>query len=432
MEEQISVEIPFDQLKRFLKDGPKVVFLRNSDFINSLAKGGDLDLLVTDMKEAEGWLISCCGNPLFRLKRSYVSQYFYLWGHIDLTPSVQWRGAMYLDNVRILQCAFQNQEGYWVLGPEHEAVTCWFASLAWGGFFKQRYADLIYEAANISPAEFKNALKRAVGKNLAEKLLDTIKFANVADSEVYASAVRRAIFAQAFLRFPIKTLRRHICYWLIEINLRIFPPTPWFVFLGPDGVGKSSLMDGIELRLQKHGLKAAKFHFRPMWLFARGGSDAVVSDPQAKPRRGYLASTLKIICYALDWFLGYWFRFVHLRAKGYFILFDRHYIDILVDPKRFRFGGSAWIARLLAYLIPKPNCFFVLEASVETIQKRKAEVPPDETQRQIETYHRTAKHFGPVIKVNANKNAIEVNQAVWNAMLPFYCRKSNSFRREQI
>ena len=59
---------------------------------------------------------------------------------------------------------------------------------------------------------------------------------------------------------------------------------------------------------------------------------------------------------------------------------------MLVDPRRYRYGGAMWLARWVGKIIPKPDLWILLDAPAEVLQKRKQEVPPEETARQRRAY----------------------------------------------
>jgi thymidylate kinase len=73
-------------------------------------------------------------------------------------------------------------------------------------------------------------------------------------------------------------------------------------------------------------------------------------------------------------------------ARATLVLNDRHFVDILVDPKRYRYGGPLWLLRLIWRLTPKPDLIVLLDAPPEVLQARKQEVPFDETARQRNAY----------------------------------------------
>jgi thymidylate kinase len=49
----------------------------------------------------------------------------------------------------------------------------------------------------------------------------------------------------------------------------------------------------------------------------------------------------------------------------------------LVDPKRYRYGGPMWIARMASHLMPQPDLVLFLDADPEVLLSRKQEVSAD-------------------------------------------------------
>jgi thymidylate kinase len=56
------------------------------------------------------------------------------------------------------------------------------------------------------------------------------------------------------------------------------------------------------------------------------------------------------------------------------LLFDRYHADLLVDPRRYRYGGPMWLARLASRLMPQPDIVCFLDAEPEVLLARKQEV----------------------------------------------------------
>ncbi len=84
--------------------------------------------------------------------------------------------------------------------------------------------------------------------------------------------------------------------------------------------------------------------------------------------------------------MGYVSNIFPLLVKSTFVVFDRYYHDLLVDTKRYRYGGSRWFAKFIAKFIPQPDLWILLDAPAEVLQARKQEVSFEETARQIEAY----------------------------------------------
>ncbi len=102
-------------------------------------------------------------------------------------------------------------------------------------------------------------------------------------------------------------------------------------------------------------------------------------------RRSPFVSVLRA-CY---WFVyDNWGRLpVRLvKARGGLVLFDRHLIDILIDPVRYRYGGPRFVLDLLARLTPKPDLVILLHAPGEVLHARKPEMTLAETKRQARAY----------------------------------------------
>jgi thymidylate kinase len=108
---------------------------------------------------------------------------------------------------------------------------------------------------------------------------------------------------------------------------------------------------------------------------------------------------------------AYWvaydcFNRVHRRlavARSTLVLFDRHFIDILVDARRYRYGGPAWLLRLIWRLLSKPDLIVLLDAPTEVLQGRKQEVSFEETARQRLAYQRLVREMGNGHIVNADQ-----------------------------
>jgi hypothetical protein len=68
------------------------------------------------------------------------------------------------------------------------------------------------------------------------------------------------------------------------------------------------------------------------------------------------------------------------------VQFDRYFHDVLVDPRRYRYGGPKWFAALLSRLLPEPDLVIVLDANEDLIFSRKTELTRAEIQRQRQAY----------------------------------------------
>jgi len=97
-------------------------------------------------------------------------------------------------------------------------------------------------------------------------------------------------------------------------------------------------------------------------------------------------SAAKLLFLWADYVLGYCIRIRPLQARSTLVVFDRYYQDLLIDARRFRYGGPRWLARLVGALIPMPDLMLVLDAPAHVLQARKQEVSAAESARQADAY----------------------------------------------
>lgn len=169
------------------------------------------------------------------------------------------------------------------------------------------------------------------------------------------------------------------------------------VILGPDGAGKSSVIQGLFGILSNRGCAVKVRHLKPCLVMSRRGEAVtIVTDPHGKPPRSALTSMAKI----LIWLAEEWYA--HLFQDGKEILLcDRYYHDIQIDSKRYRYGGPAWAARSVGKLMPQPDLWVLLDAPADVLQARKQEVPPEETSRQRGAYNVFVRNQANYVVVNA-------------------------------
>ena len=197
---------------------------------------------------------------------------------------------------------------------------------------------------------------------------------------------------------------------------RILHPTGVvFAVVGPDGSGKSTVVERALADLAPAFRGTTRVHLRPS-LIPRRDLGATVTDPHARPARGSVLSTAKLAGLLLDYLAGYASRVWPLRVRSTLVAFDRYYQDLLVDPRRFRYGGSMMLARWAAKLVPHPDMWVLLDAGPDVLRARKAELPPVESARQRQEYLSVVGRLREAIVVDAarplDQVALDVEWAV--------------------
>lgn len=159
---------------------------------------------------------------------------------------------------------------------------------------------------------------------------------------------------------------------------------PFIAFLGCDGSGKSAVIQGVATLLEDQGRKVTLGHWRPM-PFGSNPSVSAADDPHGEAPRGLASSILKLGWLWLNWWAA-WLQ--HLRRDSHhgFVLFDRYHGDLLVDPRRYRYGGPLWLSKLASRLMPQPGLVVFLDASPDVLLTRKMEVGKEALEKSRHAY----------------------------------------------
>jgi thymidylate kinase len=199
--------------------------------------------------------------------------------------------------------------------------------------------------------------------------------------------------------------------------------------LGVDGAGKSTVMARIASDLSPAFSATKLYHRRPLASLRRwrersdtgsGVEGKHVIDTHAQPHRNRAASLAKLAFWWADYmFLGYIADIYPRLVASTLVLFDRYYYDLLVYPKRYRYGGPLWLADFVGRFIPRPHLVILLDAPPGVIQARKQEVSPEETARQLEAYLRLVEKMPNGHVVDASKPLSEVVTEIEGIVLDY-------------
>lgn len=158
---------------------------------------------------------------------------------------------------------------------------------------------------------------------------------------------------------------------------------------GPDGAGKSTVVDAIAARAAAAGITVSRAHHRP-GLIAGRRQDGPVTDPHAKPARPTAAALAKLAVVFADYVVGGHVRWRAPRRDG-LLLLERGWFDMVVDPRRYRLPERLLpLVRLLGRLVPRPDVVLLLSGDPERLHERKPEIGVAEVTRQIDRWRTVA------------------------------------------
>lgn len=143
--------------------------------------------------------------------------------------------------------------------------------------------------------------------------------------------------------------------------------------------------------LSEEGVRVERGHWRPVSLDSgRSSHGAQADDPHGQKPRGMLGSTAKLGWLWMNWWLG-WRRHLAKASADGVVVFDRYHADLLVDPRRYRYGGPMSLARLASRTMPRPDRVFFLDAEPDVLLSRKQEVDRQTLEKSREAYLRLAR-----------------------------------------
>jgi len=372
-----------------------VAVLRRPMSGSSPAVAGDWDLAVADAADFGNRLQADFGAPDLCIRRQYVEQRFYEWNQVDLLPVFEWNGVEYLERERFWHDVAAGPDGIPRPRPAHDAFIAWMTGVLWGGRFNPRYREWIGAAWQRDGNEFRQCLERAFGRAWAAELACWLDRGTPEDAARHASGLRGALRWRALLRNPGECLWRQFAHWRTEWRHHLHPPYPWVAFLGPDGSGKSSVIDAVRKKLEGRRIGTRMIHWcPPIRNRPTGGEVVTVPDPHGKAPRNLILSLGKLGLLWWAWLKNGFWALRHPRAKCQLLISDRYYDDLLVDPKRYRYGAPLEWARRVFRLMPKPDRVLVLAGDAGVIHARKQEVTFEELERQMAAYTGLAETIG--------------------------------------
>ncbi len=245
----------------------------------------------------------------------------------------------------------------------------------------RRIASLLRE---LGPAEAQKATADIFGKDAA-----WLVRAAGEDLDRQARVLRRRLLWRNAWRRPADLISfwrrdavRRVRRWLKPAGLLV-------AVTGPDGVGKSTFIENLVDRVAPAFRRVHRYHWRPGLLGSvrAGGSSVNPHGAEADPK---WLSVFRLLWIVLDYQAAR-LQLRWQRARSGLVVFDRYYHDILVDPRRYRYGGPAWLARMLAPLVPQPDVLLVLHAPAAVVAARKQELDEPELRRQLKRYPALAK-----------------------------------------
>lgn len=198
------------------------------------------------------------------------------------------------------------------------------------------------------------------------------------------------------------------------------------VFLGPDGVGKSTIAKEVSDIVwgSFHGIK--HIYWRP-GLFLPFGRVKFWQSPEIdlginprphnRPKQSRIISLIRFFYYTLDFIIGYYPKIYFPMVKRKLVVMDRYYYDFLVDLQRYNFNIPKWLPKIILPIIPKPDLTFYLYNKPQNIIKRKRELPLSEVERQIKAFSKIITQLPNAHPINTEGSIKDISSKIASIIL---------------
>jgi len=362
--------------------------LRNHEELPHTCSSRDIDILLdpTRYNSVLEILNDIEGVEIAYIHRRYSSAMVFLWGvqrsgggfslEIDFIFSFRWRGVRYFDASAVLDNAVIRTSGgtpVRIPSAAHAAAMLILSPLLTYRQIPEKYRQTVFASLSQDGDAIEEVLACCTGASQAKIL---VKVAHSINPKIGAYA-RLRLFVSTWSASGENVLRSfyEAGAQIMRDSLipMIFPPRILIAFLGPDGAGKSTIIERVSAAVHGLCVDQSVRHLRmKVWLTGRRvEARGVVTEPHARSARGKLASIAKIA----GWVVGerlYWL--IWRPRHPTLLILDRYFDDTLADPARYRLNISGFWLRLCRRLVPRPRRVFVLTADADIILSRKQEV----------------------------------------------------------
>ena len=357
---------------------------------------------------------------------------------LDISPYLHWRGINYLDDEVLAQRQHTLPNGIKVATPGIEAAALIFRGRMMG-VIKEADRSRITRCLEEDAQGFLEVLVEPFGRGVAERILQAAKAGDWDFLEQNMDQFQRVILQRALRRRPWFQIRQWLRYFGASGKAILLGPTHGFflALLGPDGAGKTTLA---RLLLEKAAVwkifgrreyRYRRFHIPWLKRLTSKIKNTEVVNIDAEVRAdgaiiplGPVKATVYLIYLALEYILGY-FYLNRFKMNGGLLIFDRYFYDYLVFEDFQR--APAWILRLLAKLVPRPDALIYLQNDPEIIHARKPERSVQEIARQAKICEDLVALLPPAYTLQTSKDPEELVEEIKEIIITNLLKRNRHF-----
>lgn len=405
--------------------------IKNYEGLPEQNQSKDIDIYVnpTHLKKAEQIVESCAiKNNYHWFKRSeldYLSCYI-IYGinnnefksiKIDLLD-LTWRGFPLVDT----QVIFHHNQYYNGFRIPANGNESFIMILYYSLYAKKiwiKYHDNIIKKFKIDRSNFEKLGQVVVGNSITDSIVQKLDSGEVNDIIKLRTQIIKNLF---FKHFKITNLVKHI---YSEIKSK-FKQGKLVVFLGPDGVGKSTIVENVHDLLYKYGIVEKEIgHFLPdkilpphkLFFAPKKLKKQDYTKPYEAENASFASSIMRLAYYSAAFFWGYYTSIVFRMFSGKSIIYDRYFHDLFIDPSRYRIVFKNQQVRWISKLLPNPSLVLVILADADTILNRKKELSQTKLNDLLNEYKALDRYYKNVIYIDNNGSLLESSNKAFHSIV---------------
>ncbi|MBN8455595.1 hypothetical protein [Accumulibacter sp.] len=347
----------------------------------------------------------------FVLARQEGGRMAYL--HPDSAASYRFDARLWLRSEAVLATRRRSPGGFWVPAAAVEFEYYLFKRVE-KECVEVRHLEQLRNLLNEDASGCRESLRRMFAAELVQEVASAIARTDVDWFRTRRDALARSLRA-GVPRESMPCRMRSRVQECLRIFRRVTNPTGFIVaILGPDGSGKTTVIEHLEKEFACAFRGVRRFHLRPH--FGRSSGGAPVSDPHAQEPRGRFASCLKIGMFVADYWSGWLRQVMPSKIRSTLIVFDRYYHDLLVDQRRYRLPVRFALPRWISPLIPQPDLWLVLDAPAESLVARKGEISLESARSLTTAYTALAHRLPNAVIIDSGTSVDQTLQAAVRAV----------------
>ncbi|HLD00868.1 MAG TPA: hypothetical protein VJC39_03930 [Candidatus Nanoarchaeia archaeon] len=308
---------------------------------------------------------------------------------------VYWNDLLYLDEKIIRH---RVKKDYFYVPSENDTFVLLLThSILGKRRFKPKYQQIL-RLSKVDKGYVITNLSKIFNPKIAEQLFEKVQ------QNKFEEIPIRKLVAYFILKKPQNSfiLSALFCRWVWQ-RKNPFRLSPLISVLGPDGAGKSTLVDTLTTYLQQTGRKTAvvymgrgRGHVLPI---TKLGQKYKRKEKQDNPTptlekislKKRLTYTLYSPVFTLDLLLRYYLKILPSRFQKKIVLTDRYCSDIILMK-----NVPLWLKKLLLSLFPRPTLTLFLYNTPEILHQRRPEETLFELQRQLDIFPILTKRLNSV------------------------------------